>query len=338
MIGRNIISKALLCSLFLMVSVGSVSAQNQHKRYQKTPKQPIFQVNDTLPVIGSMAKLGEKQMNKGLVNSALSAMSGRVVGVNVVAGGQDRMAMLASVRVRGTTSLTGGNDPLVIIDGVSSDLSTLSTIYPADIESFTILKNASETSKYGSRGASGVIVVKTKRGGGGAFQIAYDGTIGFEKVSKRLQMLNAKEYIQAAKALGLVYNDQGFDTDFQKEITQTGFVNNHHVAFSGGNEKSNYRASLGYMRGETVIKDKNYSNFTAKLDISQLAFDEKLKIDFGVFGASQKDDKLYNSQMLFYSSAAMNPTLSFNKVGDGWQRNSNSSQIAAPAPLLIISF
>ena len=335
MIGRNIISKALLCSLFLMVSVGSVSAQNQHKRYQKTPKQPIFQVKDTLPVIGSMAKLGEKQMNKGLVNSALSAMSGRVVGVNVVAGGQDRMAMLASVRVRGTTSLTGGNDPLVIIDGVSSDLSTLSTIYPADIESFTILKNASETSKYGSRGASGVIVVKTKRGGGGAFQIAYDGTIGFEKVSKRLQMLNAKEYIQAAKALGLVYNDQGFDTDFQKEITQTGFVNNHHVAFSGGNEKSNYRASLGYMRGETVIKDKNYSNFTAKLDISQLAFDEKLKIDFGVFGASQKDDKLYNSQMLFYSSAAMNPTLSFNKVGDGWQRNSNSSQIAAPAPLLV---
>ena len=116
---------------------------------------------------------------------------------------------------------------------------------PADIESFTILKNASETSKYGSRGASGVIVVKTKRGGGGAFQIAYDGTIGFEKVSKRLQMLNAKEYIQAAKALGLVYNDQGFDTDFQKEITQTGFVNKHHVAFSGGNEKSNYRASLG---------------------------------------------------------------------------------------------
>ena len=335
MIGRNIISKALLCSLFLMVSVGSVSAQNRHKRYQKTPKQPIFQVNDTLPVIGSMAKLGEKQMNKGLVNSALSAMSGRVVGVNVVAGGQDRMAMLASVRVRGTTSLTGGNDPLVIIDGVSSDLSTLSTIYPADIESFTILKNASETSKYGSRGASGVIVVKTKRGGGGAFQIAYDGTIGFEKVSKRLQMLNEKEYIQAAKALGLVYNDQGFDTDFQKEITQTGFVNNHHVAFSGGNEKSNYRASLGYMRGETVIKDKNYSNFTAKLDISQLAFDEKLKIDFGVFGASQKDDKLYNSQILFYSSAAMNPTLSFNKVGDGWQRNSNSSQIAAPAPLLL---
>ena len=118
MIGRNIISKALLCSLFLIVSVGSVSAQNRHKRYQKTTKQPIFQVKDTLPVIGSMAKLGEKQMNKGLVNSDLSAMSRRVVGVHVVAGGQESMDMLESVRVRGNTSLTGGNDHLVIIDGV----------------------------------------------------------------------------------------------------------------------------------------------------------------------------------------------------------------------------
>ena len=83
--------------------------------------------------------------------------------------------MLTSVRVRGTTSLTGGNDPLVLIDGVSSDLATLSTIYPADIESFTILKNASETSKYGSRGAAGVIEVKRNVVNGGKFQIYYDG-------------------------------------------------------------------------------------------------------------------------------------------------------------------
>ena len=177
-----------------------------------------------------MAKIGKKQMNKGLVNSAINALSGQAVGVNVVTNGQDRMAMLTSVRVRGTTSLTGGNDPLVLIDGVSSDLSTLSTIYPADIESFTILKNASETSKYGSRGASGVIEVKTKRGNGSKFQIYYDGTAGFDVVYKRLRMLNAAEYVSAAKALGLDYVDKGYDTNFQKEIVRTGFVNSHHVA------------------------------------------------------------------------------------------------------------
>ena len=296
--------------------------------------QPLFLMSDTLPIVGSMAKVGEKQMNKGLVNSAINALSGQAVGVNVVTNGQDRMAMLTSVRVRGTTSLTGGNDPLVLIDGVSSDLSTLSTIYPADIESFTILKNASETSKYGSRGASGVIEVKTKRGNGSKFQIYYDGTAGFDVVYKRLRMLNAAEYVSAAKALGLDYVDKGYDTNFQKEIVRTGFVNSHHVAFSGGSEKSNYRASLGYVRGQTVIKNKDYNNFVAKLDISQLAFDERLKIDFGAFGSSQQDEKIFDIQALSYSTAAMNPTLPFHKTGNGWQRNGNASQIGPTEPLL----
>ncbi len=291
-------------------------------------------MSDTLPIVGSMAKVGEKQMNKGLVNSAINALSGQAVGVNVVTNGQDRMAMLTSVRVRGTTSLTGGNDPLVLIDGVSSDLSTLSTIYPADIERFTILKNASETSKYGSRGASGVIEVKTKRGNGSKFQIYYDGTAGFDVVYKRLRMLNATEYVSAAKALGLDYVDKGYDTNFQKEIVRTGFVNSHHVAFIGGSEKSNYRASLGYVRGQTVIKNKDYNNFVAKLDISQLAFDEKLKIDFGAFGSSQQDEKIFDIQALSYSTAAMNPTLPFHKIGNGWQRNGNASQIGPTEPLL----
>ena len=291
-------------------------------------------MSDTLPIVGSMAKVGAKQMNKGLVNSAINALSGQAVGVNVVTNGQDRMAMLTSVRVRGTTSLTGGNDPLVLIDGVSSDLSTLSTIYPADIESFTILKNASETSKYGSRGASGVIEVKTKRGNGSKFQIYYDGTAGFDVVYKRLRMLNAAEYVSAAKALGLDYVDKGYDTNFQKEIVRIGFVNSHHVAFSGGSEKSNYRASLGYVRGQTVIKNKDYNNFVAKLDISQLAFDERLKIDFGAFGSSQQDEKIFDIQALSYSTAAMNPTLPFHKTGNGWQRNGNASQIGPTEPLL----
>ena len=331
---QYILTRSLVCCLLVIGVTDVANAQRRHKAITTEQRQPLFLVNDTLPVIGSMAKVGEKQMNKGLVNSAINALSGQAVGVNVVTNGQDRMAMLTSVRVRGTTSLTGGNDPLVLIDGVSSDLATLSTIYPADIESFTILKNASETSKYGSRGASGVIEVKTRRGNGSKFQIYYDGAVGFDKVYKRLRMLNAAEYISAAKALGLDYVDKGYDTDFQKEIVRIGFVNSHHVAFSGGSDKSNYRASLGYVRGQTVIKTKDYNNFMAKLDISQFAFDEKLKIDFGVFGSSQQDEKIFDLQALSYSTAAMNPTLSFHKVGNGWQRNNNASQIAPTEPLL----
>ena len=331
---QYILTRSLVCCLLVIGVTDVANAQRRHKAITTEQRQPLFFVNDTLPVIGSMAKVGEKQMNKGLVNSAINALSGQAVGVNIVTNGQDRMAMLTSVRVRGTTSLTGGNDPLVLIDGVSSDLATLSTIYPADIESFTILKNASETSKYGSRGASGVIDVKTRRGNGSKFQIYYDGAVGFDKVYKRLRMLNAAEYISAAKALGLDYVDKGYDTDFQKEIVRIGFVNSHHVAFSGGSDKSNYRASLGYVRGQTVIKTKDYNNFMAKLDISQFAFDEKLKIDFGVFGSSQQDEKIFDLQALSYSTAAMNPTLPFHKTGNGWQRNGNASQIGPTEPLL----
>ena len=331
---QHSLNRSIVCCLLMISSTTVANAQSRHKAITHKHKQPLFIVNDTLPVVGSMAKVGEKQMNKGLVNSAINALSGQAVGVNVVTNGQDRMAMLTSVRVRGTTSLTGGNDPLVLIDGVSSDLSTLSTIYPADIESFTILKNASETSKYGSRGASGVIEVKTKRGNGSKFQIYYDGTAGFDVVYKRLRMLNATEYVSAAKALGLDYVDKGYDTNFQKEIVRTGFVNSHHVAFSGGSEKSNYRASLGYVRGQTVIKNKDYNNFVAKLDISQLAFDERLKVDFGAFGSSQQDEKIFDIQALSYSTAAMNPTLPFHKIGNGWQRNGNASQIGPTEPLL----
>lgn len=83
-----------------------------------------------------------KVQNKGIVNNALDVLNGNAAGVSVTSNGMDRMAQLSSVRVRGTTSIVGGNDPLVIIDGVTSDIATLSTIYPADIESFSVLKNA----------------------------------------------------------------------------------------------------------------------------------------------------------------------------------------------------
>ena len=136
------------------------------------------QQTDTSSVKARTAVVVGDRMNRGIPETPLKSLSGQVAGVNVSTDGSERMAMLNSVRVRGTTSITGGNDPLVIIDGISSDLATLSTIFPADIASFTVLKNASETAQYGSRGASGVIVVNTKRGNAQKFSISYDGHFG----------------------------------------------------------------------------------------------------------------------------------------------------------------
>ena len=294
----------------------------------------LLQELDSIRQIGSVSVVQPELKKNGVVNNALDALSGKTAGVNVTTDGVDRIAMLNSVRVRGTTSVMGGNDPLVIIDGVTSDVATLATIYPADIESFTVLKNASETALYGSRGASGVIQVKTKKGTGKGFQISYEGNYGIEAMYKSMKMLNAAEYVAAAKKYGVEYNDKGYDTDFHKAITRTGNIQNHYLAFSGGNEQSNYRASFGYINHNTIIKTKGYQNLVAKIDVTQKAFNNKLTGDFGVFGSSYKTDDIFDSQMLFYSADAMNPTYPYEQVNGSWIKNGTASQVNPPGALL----
>lgn len=292
-------------------------------------------IGDTLQTAQPNSILESEPLKSGVVNNALDVLSGKTAGMNVTTNGLNRMAMLNSVRVRGTTSVTGGNDPLVIIDGVTSDIATLATIYPADIESFAVLKNASETAMYGSRGASGVIVVKTKKGTGGGFKISYEGSYGLEAMYKHLEMLGAAEYAATAKRLGIDYNDKGYDTDFAEAITRTGNIQNHYLAFSGGSEQSNYRASFGYIDRNTIIRTKDYNNLVAKIDVTQKAFGGKLTGDFGVFGSSYKNNDIFDNQMLFYSVAAMNPTYPFGRDKDGnWVKNSAASQINPPGALL----
>ena len=281
---------------------------------------------------GAVEKVTGERINKGLVTSSIDALNGQAAGVQVTTGGNQE-AMVSAVRVRGTTSLTGGNDPLVIIDGVTSDLATLSTIYPADIESFTILKDASETAQYGSRGASGVIQVATKKGRQSQFHISFDGTVGFEDIYKHINMLNAAQFRQAATKLGLDYIDMGANTNFSKTIERTGFVQNHHIAFGGGSETANYRASVGVMEHKTVMKTNNYRTYIAKLDISQQAFENRMTVDLGLFGSLQKNNYLPFQQKLLFSSHTFNPTFpdgvnddgTYSQVTDAlWINNPNS--------------
>ncbi len=279
--------------------------------------------------------LVQPHIDKGALKNALDVLNGQTAGVNVTSNGLDRMAMLNSVRVRGTTSIMGGNDPLVIIDGVASDITTLSTIYPADIESFNILKNASETSIYGARGASGVIEVRTKKGTGNGFRISYEGNVGVESMYRHLDMLSAADYRKTASSLGVFCNDKGYDTDFYDAITHTGFVQNHYIAFSGGNETSNYRASLGFVDHNTIIRTKDYSNLVVKADLTQKAFGNKLTADFGVFGSSFKNHDIFDTQMLFYSAACQNPTFPEGRDANGnWSKNEAASEINPPVVLL----
>ena len=198
------------------------------------------------------------------------------------------MAALESVRMRGTTSLTSGNDPLIIVDGVLGDLTMLTSIYPADIESFTILKDASETAQYGSRGASGVINIVTKKGVAGKTRVNYSGSFGIAHVYRHLDMLSGAEFRRVATENNLQILDKGYDTDFQKEIEQVGLQQNHNIAFYGGGEASNYRVSLGYQDRQGVVDNESMKLFTANMNMSQKLLDGFIDCELGLFGSVKK--------------------------------------------------
>lgn len=193
---------------FLITSSGSALAQ----RKTITPIDSLITVGyatgSLKTISGSVEKITETQMNKDQITNPLEAIRGRVPGLTIQRG-TNGPAALDAVRLRGTTSLTSGNDPLIIVDGVFGDLSMLTSIYPTDIESFTILKDASETAQYGSRGASGVIEITTKKGMSGKTQVSYNSIFGISTVYKNLKMLSADDFRRVASERGISILDQG---------------------------------------------------------------------------------------------------------------------------------
>ena len=305
---------------------------------QKIPVTPIdslitvgYATGSLKTLSGSVEKITETQMNKDQITNPLEAIRGRVPGLTIQRG-SNGPAALDAVRLRGTTSLTSGNDPLIIVDGVFGDLSMLTSIYPTDIESFTILKDASETAQYGSRGASGVIEVTTKKGMSGRTQVAYNGSFGISTVYKNLKMLSGDEYRRIASERGISILDKGYNTDFQKEIEQTGLQQNHHIAFYGGSSESSYRVSLGFMDRQGVILNEDMKNFTSNMNMNQKMFDGFLNCELGMFGSIQKNHNLVDYQKTFYSAATFNPTYPNHKdpVTNSWDGITTASQITNP--------
>ena len=296
--------------------------------------QMLTPVDSTARVMSPTVVTAE-DMSQQQVTNPLEAINGHVAGVTIQKSNNGAAAMNA-VRVRGTTSVTGGNDPLIIIDGVFGDLSTLSSIYPSDIESFTVLKDASETAQYGSRGASGVIEVVTKKGAVNRATVTYNTSVGFTHVSKNLKMLDAAGYSSAVKAQGSMLIDKGYATNWQKAIQQTAFMQDHHVAFMGGGDRSGYRVSLGYMDHDGVILHEKLRNLTSNLNMHQRMFGDLLTIEVGMFGNVQRGQTaVYDVQKTFYSAQAWNPTFGTERNSSGgWDGFTYANQINHPLALM----
>lgn len=287
-------------------------------------------------VSGAVQKVGQKDMNVGVIPSPLDAIQGKVAGVNIQRTGGDPTAN-PSVRIRGTTSLTGGNDPLVVVDGIFGDLGLLNSLSPNDIESFTILKDASETAQYGSRGASGVIVVTTQKGKAGYKSLNYDGKFGIESVYKNIDMLDADGYRRAVAKYKLNALDGKSSTNFIEEMQRTGYTQTHNLSLGGGTESSNYRAAIGVIDQQGIIRNNSTQNYTGKFDIGQRYFDNKLKLEMGLIGSKIQNNYLNDHTKTFYSAAAFNPTLPATQNPDGtWPEDVNANEVDNPIGRLSI--
>ena len=219
-------------------------------------------------------------------------IQGKIAGVSVINGG-GAPGEGATIRVRGGSSLNASNDPLIVIDGLAMDNDSrkgssniLSSINPQDIESFTVLKDASATAIYGSRGSNGVIIITTKKGRTGQKpRISYNGTFGVSQNLKQLDVMNAAEYRDFIKsyygeestAYSLLGNS---NTNWQDEIYQTALTHEHGLTLTGGLSNMPYRVSLGYLGQEGVLKTSDYERYTASVSLNPTFLDDHLKFNF----------------------------------------------------------
>jgi TonB-dependent starch-binding outer membrane protein SusC len=233
-------------------------------------------------VTGAVSKLSVSEFNTGIITNPLQQMQGKVAGVVIVQPGGDPNGDF-TVRIRGATSLEG-QPPLLVIDGVAIDdfNKSMTTLNPADIESYDILKDASAAAIYGSRGANGVILVTTKKGRTGKTLVEYNGFIGIEKISNQINVLSADQWRKATTAMNVSGLDQGGNMDWQKAISQTEISHSHTIGISGGSDKINFRGSVGYTKQEGVIINSGKEIITARLTANQKSFNDKLDIRYGI--------------------------------------------------------
>lgn len=233
-------------------------------------------------VTGSVSSISEKNMNEGAVTNPLQLISGKAAGVNITQTGSEP-GSTPSIRIRGISSLIGGNDPLVVVDGIQGNMDLLNQIPSSEIASIDILKDASATAVYGSRGAPGVIIVSTKKNKTGRSSVEYITTFAIDFIPKELNMLNADQWWEQAQLVGVPASaNHGSNTDWYNILTKSGLTQNHTLAFGGGADKFSYRASISAILQDGVVLNSNNKKYIGRIQATQSALDDKLKLTFNL--------------------------------------------------------
>ena len=296
---------------------------------------------------GSVTALKPDEKNHGLVTNAQDMIQGKIAGVNVTSDGGTPGGG-ATIRIRGGSSLNASEDPLIVIDGLAMDnvgikgaANPLTMVNPNDIESFTVLKDASATAIYGSRGSNGVIIITTKKGRAGmAPKVSYNGNVSYSVKKKTLDVLDAAEYTSFIKnyygadseAASLLGNA---DTDWQEEIFHGAVSSDHNVTIQGGLAKMPYRLSVGYTDQNGILKTSNFQRVTTSVTLNPSFFQDHLK--FNINGKFMYAHNRYANDAAIADATRMDPTQPITSADDAsknyhgyWQWKDSGASLLDP--------
>ncbi len=276
---------------------------------------------------GSLAVISSRDFNKGAVNSPQELIAGKTAGVSITSN-SGAPGNTSTIRIRGGSSLNASRDPLIVIDGVpmsninlGGSSNILSTLNPNDIETFTVLKDASATAIYGLRASNGVIIITTKRGGKD-FKINYNVTGTMYTIPKKVDVFSGDEYRElineqfAGNNAGLSLLGDS-DTDWQEEIYQTAYGQDHNLNFSGTAAKIPYRVSMGYNNTDGILKTYNFERGTVAIGLDPSFFKNALKVNINVKGMLNNNN--FAEQRAVGNAIAYDPTKPVYNENERWR-------------------
>ncbi|MBQ8500766.1 MAG: TonB-dependent receptor [Bacteroides sp.] len=290
---------------------------------------------------GSVTAIKPDKISKGMTTNAQDMMQGKIAGVSVISDGGTPGGS-STIRIRGGASLNASNDPLIVIDGLAMDnagvqglSNPLAMVNPNDIETFTVLKDASATAIYGSRASNGVIIITTKKGAAGSKpKVTYDGNMSVGVIRSTLDVMTGDEF--RSYLAGVYGGEENLpaalgtaNTDWQSEIYRPAVSHDHNVTVTGGLKNMPYRVSFGYTNQNGIVKTSNFERYTVSANVAPTFFEEHLK--FNVNAKVMVANNRYADGGAIGAAVAMDPTRPIyddSEVGEVfggyWQYSQNS--------------
>lgn len=266
---------------------------------------------------GSVSAVNEKDFNRGVISSPEELINGKIAGVQITGNGGSPNGG-STIRIRGGASLNASNDPLIVLDGVPMEKGDgitgsgnfLSMINPNDIESMTVLKDASSTAIYGSRASNGVIIINTKKGSGDGIRVSFQTTNSLSNATGHNRMLTRNQFINEVMATGnadYISALGGADTDWNDVIFRTAFSTDNNLAVSGRfTDWLPFRVSLGAMYQEGILKNDRTQRYTANLNLNPSFFGDKLRVNLSAKGSYSKNH--FANTGAIWNALAYDPT------------------------------